>query len=56
MATHFIIWPGEFHALYSPRGHKELDVTEATNTNKLSNFHFSLFCHFASLYFIFFLQ
>ena len=56
MATHFSIWPGEFHALYSPRGRKELDVTEATNKNELSNFHFSRFCHFASLYFLFFLQ
>ena len=23
-----IFWPGEFHGLYSPRGHKELDTTE----------------------------
>ena len=23
-----VIWPGEFHGLYSPWGHKELDVTE----------------------------
>ena len=21
-------WPREFHGLYSPRGHKELDMTE----------------------------
>ena len=25
-ATHF--WPGEFHGLYSPWGHKESDTTE----------------------------
>ena len=25
-ATHS--WPGEFHGLYSPGGHKELDTTE----------------------------
>ena len=23
-----VFWPGEFHALYSPWGHKELDMTE----------------------------
>ena len=27
-ATHSIFWPGEFHGLYSPWGHKELDLTE----------------------------
>ena len=28
MATHSSILPGELHGLYSPRGHKELDMTE----------------------------
>ena len=23
-----VFWPGEFHGLYSPPGHKELDTTE----------------------------
>ena len=23
-----VFWPGEFHELYSPRGHQELDMTE----------------------------
>ena len=23
-----VFWPGEFHGLYSPWGHKELDMTE----------------------------
>ena len=23
-----VFWPGEFHKLYSPWGHKELDMTE----------------------------
>ena len=23
-----VFWPGEFHELYSPRGHKESDTTE----------------------------
>jgi len=23
-----VCWPGEFHELYSPRGFKELDMTE----------------------------
>ena len=27
-ATHSNIWPGEFHGLYSPWGHKESDITE----------------------------
>ena len=31
-----IFWTGEFHGLYSPWGHKELDTTE----QRLSNFHF----------------
>ena len=31
-----VFWPGEFHGLYSPWGHKELDTTE-----RLSLFHFT---------------
>ena len=27
-ATYSRFWPGEFHGLYSPQGHKELDTTE----------------------------
>ena len=27
-ATHLVFWPGEFQGLYSPWGHKELDMTE----------------------------
>ena len=23
-----VFWPGEFHGLYTPRGHKESDTTE----------------------------
>ena len=23
-----VFWPGEFHGVYGPRGHKELDMTE----------------------------
>ena len=23
-----VFWPGEFHGLYSPQGHKELDMAE----------------------------
>ena len=33
-----VFWPGEFHALYSPWGYKELDTTE-----QLSLSHCSLF-------------
>ena len=28
-------WPGEFHALYSPWGHKELDTTERLSLSHL---------------------
>ena len=27
-ATTPVLWPGEFHGLYSPWGHKESDMTE----------------------------
>ena len=27
-ATHSTIWPGEYHGLYNPWGHKESDMTE----------------------------
>jgi len=27
-ATTPVFWPGEFHGLYNPWGHKELDMTE----------------------------
>ena len=27
-ATTPVFWPGEFHGLFSPWGHKELDTTE----------------------------
>ena len=27
-ATQLVFWPGEFHTLYSPWGHKELDMTK----------------------------
>ena len=33
-----VFWPGEFHGLCSPWGHKELDTTERLH------FHFSLMC------------
>ena len=30
-----VFWPGEFHGLYSPQGHKESDTTERlTHTHK----------------------
>ena len=35
-----VFWPGEFHGLYSPWGHKELDTTE----------HLSLSLHFHGVY------
>jgi len=33
-------WPREYHGLYSPRGHKELDTTERSSLSfKLQNYH-----------------
>ena len=34
-----VFWPGEFHGLYSPQGHKESDITE-----QLSLSHFTYTC------------
>ena len=31
-----VIWPGEFHGLYSPEGHKESDTTERTQLSDFS--------------------
>ena len=28
-----VFWPEEFHGLYSPWGHKELDMTEQLTAN-----------------------
>ena len=30
-----LFWPGEFHGLYSPWGHKEVDMTERLNWTEL---------------------
>ena len=30
-----VFWPGEFHGLFSPWGHKELDTTESLWNNRL---------------------
>ena len=40
MATHSSIHTVEFHGLYSPRGRKELDMTERLSL------HFIRFCYF----------
>ena len=33
-----VFWPGEFHGLYSPWGHKEWDMTEQlSHTNLVKN-------------------
>ena len=40
-----VFWPGEFHELYSPFGHKVLDTTERLSHNsmtKLPNVHFTV--------------
>ena len=36
MATTPVFWPGEFHRLYGPWGHKELDTTERLALTQLS--------------------
>ena len=33
-ATPPVFWPGEFHRLYSPWGHKELDMTKRFSLHK----------------------
>ena len=30
-----VFWPGEFHGLYSPWGHKELDTTQRLSLSAL---------------------
>ena len=35
-ATTPVFWPGEFHGLYSPWGHKESDMTEQLSLHFLS--------------------
>ena len=32
-----MLWPGEFHGLYSPRGHKESDRTEQLSLSLISD-------------------
>ena len=36
-----VIWPGEFHELYSPWGHKELDTTEQLSLSRSVTSFFS---------------
>ena len=42
MAPTLLFWPGEFHGLYSPQGHKESDMTERIS---LSLFTWTDFVH-----------
>ena len=37
-----VFWPGEFHGLYSPRGLKELDMTEGLSLHFAVQNHFSV--------------
>ena len=34
-----VFWPGEFHGLYSPLGHKELDMTERLSLHTFFTFN-----------------
>ena len=43
-ATTLVFWPGEFHGLYSPRSHKESDMTERLS---LTHFKNPLYCCFS---------
>ena len=36
-----VFWPGEFHALYSPWGHKESDTTEQLSLSHFLNTHWA---------------
>ena len=33
-----VFWPGEFHGLYSPWGHKESDTTERLSLSDVSTY------------------
>ena len=35
-----VFWPGEFHGLYSPWGHKELDMIEQLSLSFISEITF----------------
>ena len=37
-----VSWPGEFHGLYSPWGHKELDTTERLSLSLSDAFNIQL--------------
>ena len=41
-----VFWPGEFHGLYSPCGHKELDTTEGLSLSLSNKVHQELFSNF----------
>ena len=41
-------WPGEFHGLYSPWGHKESDMTERLSLTQSETVTWSVFHDFAS--------
>ena len=39
-----VLWPGKFHGLYSPRGHKESDRTTERFSLSISNEPFEFDC------------
>ena len=46
-----VFWPGKFHGLYNPWGHKELDMTEHhVICKKITNL---IFCNYYYFYYIF---
>ena len=50
-----VVWPGEFHGLYSPWGHKESDMTEwlsLTLLLKLIPFCFTCSRNFSTVYLV----
>jgi len=47
-----VFWPGEFHGLYSPWGHKELDTTERLSLSLFTfrSFNWCLFCYLSQAF------
>ena len=46
-----VIWPGEFHWLYSPWGHKKLDTTERLSLSLSSLWYHAVFVFLCPTYF-----
>ena len=46
MALTPVFWPGEFHGVYSPWGHKESDMAERLSLSKQSQSQFEILANY----------